>query len=44
MKKQFKVWVECEDTIEANNLEEAIEEFSKRTLDIEFNGVEIKNE
>ena len=41
-KKTFKVWVECEDEIQAYTLEEAIELFSNKKLDFEFNGCELK--
>ena len=40
--KRYKVWVECEKEIEAKNLDEAIKEFQKQKLELEFNGVELK--
>jgi len=41
--REYKVWVECERTIKANNLDEALEKFSKQKLNLEFNGCKIKN-
>jgi hypothetical protein len=40
--KRYKVWIECEDEIEAKSLDEALEKFSKQKLNLELNGVEIK--
>jgi hypothetical protein len=42
--KKYKCWVEYEETIEANNLGDALAEFEKNlnVHDLEINGCEIK--
>ena len=44
--KKYKVWVECEKTIKANSLDEAITELmdmiAPSIAELEFNGVELK--